>query len=77
MAPVPNKGLINTNYLIGNFFVFQDFGTVKIICADLADLDNLILAIENTGDHIDLLVNNAAYFSLKKPMDVTEEDFDK
>ena len=34
-------------------------------------------AVEATGEHIDLLVNNAGLVILKETIDVTEEDIDR
>ena len=40
-------------------------------------LDEAVKAIEATGEHIDLLVNNAGLVILKETIDVTEEDIDQ
>ncbi|XP_028403757.1 L-xylulose reductase-like [Dendronephthya gigantea] len=47
------------------------------VVADLMKLDEAIKAIEATGEHIDLLVNNAGLVILKETIDVTEEDIDR
>ena len=46
------------------------------VVADLMKLDEAVKAIEATGEHIDLLVNNAGLVVLKETIDVTEEDID-
>jgi NADP-dependent 3-hydroxy acid dehydrogenase YdfG len=40
-------------------------------------LDEAVKAVEATGEHIDLLVNNAGLVILKETIDVTEEDIDR
>ena len=40
-------------------------------------LDEAMEAIQATGEHIDLLVNNAGLVILKETIDVTEEDIDR
>ena len=40
-------------------------------------LDEAVKAIEATGEHIDLLVNNAALFISKETIDVTDEDIER
>jgi NADP-dependent 3-hydroxy acid dehydrogenase YdfG len=47
------------------------------VVADLMKLDEAVKAIEATGEHIDLLVNNAGLVILKETIDVTEEDIDQ
>jgi NADP-dependent 3-hydroxy acid dehydrogenase YdfG len=47
------------------------------VVADLMKLDEAVKAIEATGEHIDLLVNNAGLIVLKETIDVTEEDIDR
>jgi NADP-dependent 3-hydroxy acid dehydrogenase YdfG len=47
------------------------------VVADLMKLDEAVKAIEATGEHIDLLVNNAGLVVLKETIDVTEEDIDR
>jgi NADP-dependent 3-hydroxy acid dehydrogenase YdfG len=47
------------------------------VVADLMKLDEAVKAIEATGEHIDLLVNNAGLVILKETIDVTEEDIDR
>ena len=40
-------------------------------------LDEAIKAVETTGEHIDLLVNNVGLVILKETIDVTDEDIDR
>ena len=47
------------------------------VVADLMKLDEAVKAIEATGEHIDLLVNNAGLVILKETIDVTVEDIDQ
>ena len=47
------------------------------VVADLMKLDEAVKTIEATGEHIDLLVNNAALFISKETIDVTDEDIER
>ncbi|XP_028403564.1 L-xylulose reductase-like [Dendronephthya gigantea] len=51
---------------------------IKTICADLFDLNETIKAVESISDHIDFLVNNAAYCThTPNVLDLTEEEINK
>ncbi len=59
------------------FLAFQVATKFTPVVADLMKLDEAVKAVEATGEHIDLLVNNAGLVILKETIDVTEEDIDR
>ena len=59
------------------FFNVQVQTKFTPVVADLIKLDEAVKAIEATGEHIDLLVNNAGLVVLKETIDVTEEEIDR
>ena len=40
-------------------------------------LDEAVKAVEETGEHIDLLVNNAGFVIRKETIDVTDDEIDR
>ena len=59
------------------FLAFQVATKFTPVVADLMKLDEAVKTIEATGEHIDLLVNNAALFISKETIDVTDEDIER
>lgn len=54
----------------------KEYPSIKIICVDLCNMENIKKEVQELPDDITLLVNNAGYANIQSFLDVTEEAFD-